>query len=101
MHGNRSRQPSKTLDKSFSENIILLYRNKYQDFNFRHFYEYLKEEENIDVSYYFVYTTLMNASITSPRMRRATKKNIAKEKLMKEKKLEGKTEEEIDAIVDH
>ena len=101
VHGNRNRQPSKTLDKSFSENIILLYRNKYQDFNFRHFYEYLKEEENIDVSYYFVYTTLMKAGITSPRIRRATRKNIAKDKLMKEKKLEGKTEEEIEVIVDH
>ena len=101
MHGNRSKKPAKTLDKSFSENIILLYRNKYQDFNFRHFYEYLKEEENIDVSYYFVYTTLMKAGITSPRIRRVTRKNIAKEKLIKEKKLDGKTEEEIEVIVDH
>lgn len=61
----------------------------------------MKEEENINVSYYFVYTTLMKAGITSPRIRKSTKRAIAKAKLEKEKKLEGKTEEEIEAIVNH
>ena len=101
MHGNRSKKPAKCLDKSFSENIILLYRNKYQGFNLKHFQEYLAEEENIDVSYYFVYTTLMKAGIVSPRIRKKTKKRLAKEKLEKEKKLVGKTEEEIEVIVNH
>lgn len=101
IHGNRSRKPANTLDKPISDNIILLYRNKYQDFNFNHFYDYLKDEEKINVSYYFVYTTLMKAGITSPRIRKSTKRAIAKEKLLKEKKLEGKTEEEIEAIVSH
>lgn len=45
VHGNRSKKPAKTLDKHFSDDIILLYRNKYQGFNFKHFYEYLIEEE--------------------------------------------------------
>lgn len=101
MHGNRSRKPAKTLDKSFSDTIILLYRNKYQGFNFNHFYDYLKDEENIDISYHFVYTTLMNAGITSPRVRKKTRKRLAREKLEMEKKLEGKTEEEIEVIVNH
>lgn len=61
----------------------------------------MKEEENINVSYYFVYTTLMKAGITSPRIRKATKRAIAKKKLEEEKKLEGKTEEEIEVIVSH
>ena len=34
IHGNRSKKPAKTLDKSFSDNIILLYQSKYQGFNF-------------------------------------------------------------------
>lgn len=101
VHGNRSKKPAKTLDKHFSEDIILLYRTKYQDFNFKHFYEYLIEEENIKVSYSFVYTTLMNAGISSPRLRKSTRKRLAKEKLEKEKKLENKTEEEIEVIVNH
>lgn len=37
IHGNRGHAPTKTLDKSISENIILLYKNKYYDFNFSHF----------------------------------------------------------------
>lgn len=37
VHGNRSKKPAKTLDKSISENIILLYRNKYQGVNFTHY----------------------------------------------------------------
>lgn len=101
MHGNRSKQPAKTLDKSISDAIILLYRNKYQDFNFNHFYDYLIEEENIKVSYHFVYTTLMKEGFVSPKAKKTTKRRIAKERLAKEKKLEDKTEEEIEAIVSH
>ena len=55
VHGNRFRKPVNAINNSISEDIILLYNNKYQDFNFRHFNEYLEEEENIKVSYDFVY----------------------------------------------
>ena len=58
VHGNRGHIPTKALDKSISEDIILLYRTKYQDFNFNHFKEYLEEEENINVSYDFIYKHL-------------------------------------------
>ena len=101
VHGNRSKKPAKTLDKSISETVILLYKNKYYDFNFMHFYDYLLEEEKINVSYTFVYTTLMNAGIRSPRARKATKRRLAKEKLQKEKKLKNKSEEEIEIIVNN
>lgn len=43
----------------------------------------------------------MNAGITSPRIRKSTKRAIAKKKLEKEKKLKGKTEKEIEVIVNH
>ena len=72
VHGNRSRKPVKTLDLSFSNNIILLYTNKYQDFNFCHFKDYLEEKENIYVSYSFIYNTLTKNGIYSPRIRKAT-----------------------------
>lgn len=101
MHGNRSRKPAKALDKSFSDTIILLYQKKYNGFNFKHFYEYLIEEENINVSYTFVYTTLMNKGIRSPKARRSTKRRLAKEKLQKEKRLKNKTEEEIEVIINN
>ena len=51
VHGNRSRKPISTLDKSISEDIILLYKSKYQDWNFKHFHEWLVEKENFNVSY--------------------------------------------------
>lgn len=101
VHGNRSKKPAKTLDKEISQAVVLLYRNKYFDFNFKHFHEYLLEEENINVSYNFVYETLMKNSITSPKIRKATKRRLAKERLNKEKKLNNKTEEEIEIIVNN
>ena len=58
VHGNRTKKPVNALDKSISEDIILLYKNKYQDWNFNHFKEFLKKDENIDVSYDFIYKTL-------------------------------------------
>ncbi len=58
IHGNCSKKPVNALDKSISEDIILLYKNKYYDFNFNHFKEYLESDENIRVSYDFIYKTL-------------------------------------------
>ncbi len=43
----------------------------------------------------------MKNDITSPKVRKATKKRLAKEKLQKEKKLVNKTDEEIEIIVNH
>lgn len=102
VHGNRDKKPSTALDKSISENIVLLYKNKYQDFNFNHFKDYLDEEENIHVSYKFIYNTLMNAGITSPKVRKATKRRLAKQKLLEEKKIKLKmSNEQIEVIVSH
>lgn len=65
VRGNCSRKPVNALDKSVSEDIILLYENKYYDFNFNHFKEYLENEENVKVSYDFIYKTLSKANILS------------------------------------
>ena len=74
IQGNRNIKPINALDKSISEDIILLYKNKYQDWNFSHFMEFLKSEENIDVSYNFIYKTLTKAGIISPKARKKTKR---------------------------
>ncbi len=101
IHGNRTRKPKNTLDKSISNDIILLYKNKYQDFNFCHFKDYLDEEENIHVSYNFIYNTFKKNGILSPKARKVTRKNLKKELLLKDKKNKNKTDEEIDLIVNH
>ena len=102
VHGNRGRVPSKTLDKSISEDIILLYKTKYQDFNFNHFKEYLEEEENIKLSYDFIYKYLTKAGILSPKARKKTKKEFIKQQLLKEKKINlAMSKEQIEIIVNH
>lgn len=101
IHGNRDRKPSKSLDKPISEDIILLYSGKYQEWNFKHFWDFLSKDENITVSYTFVYTTLTKAGFLSPKARRKTRKQFAKNKLLLEKKIKDKTEEEIEVIVNH
>lgn len=102
IHGNRNRTPSNALSKSISEDIITLYQTKYYDFNFCHFREFLKEKEGIDVSYNFIYKTLMNAEITSPKLRKATKKKLTKQKLKDKKKItDDMNDKEINELVDH
>ena len=102
VHGNRSRKPVSTLDKSISEDIILLYKNKYQGWNFKHFYEWLMEKENFKVSYKFVYNVLTKEGILSPKARKKTKREFAKKKLLQEKKINlTMSEEQIETIISH
>ena len=99
VHGNRSRKPGNTKDVSFSNEIILLYLNKYQDCNFAHFTYLLSVYENINVSYFYVYTTLMRNGITSPKTRRSTKRKLAKEKLRSKNTIVE--ENELDLMASH
>ena len=102
VHGNRGQSPAKALDKSISEDIILLYKTKYYDFNFYHFKEFLEKYENIKVSYDFIYKTLTNNSILSPKARRKTKRNFKKKQLLEERKINNAMSvEQIDYIVNH
>lgn len=102
VHGNRNKIPVKALNKSLSEDIILLYNNKYQGWNFNHFKDFLEKKENIRVSYDYVYTALTNNGILSPKARKKTKRKYAKQKLLKEKKINlAMTDEQIDTIVNH
>ena len=102
IHGNRSKKPVNTLDKSISEDIILLYKNKYYDFNFSHFKEFLKKDEKIDVSYDFIYKNLTKAGILSPKARKKTKREFKKKQLLEEKKINNAmSDEQIDYIVNH
>lgn len=102
IHGNRGHIPAKALDKSISKNIILLYKNKYYDFNFNHFKKFLEEKENIKVSYKFIYNTLTKEGILSPKARKKTKRKFAKQKLLQEKKVNlTMTEAKLNEIINH
>jgi len=101
VHGNRGRVPTKALDKSISENIILLYQNKYYDCNFNHFKDLLKERENIDVSYNFIYSTLTKNGIYSPKIRKKTRRNLKRIELLSKKENKYKTKKDIEIMVSH
>ena len=102
VHGNRGHIPSKALDKSIYEDIILLYRTKYYDFNYNHFKEFLEKDENIKVSYKFIYKTLTEEGILSPKARKKTKRDFAKQKLLAEKKIDNTmSSKEIETVVNH
>lgn len=102
VHGNRGQAPAKALDKSIHEDIILLYKNKYQDWNFQHFKEFLKKEENINISYRCIYNILTKAGFISPKARKKTKRDAAKARLLKEKKINlAMSNEQINEIVSH
>ena len=102
IHGNRGRKPATTLDKSLSEDIILLYKNKYQGWNFKHFVDFLEKDENIKVSYDFVYKTLVKEGFISPKAKKRTRRKFAKQRLLKEKKITlAMNDEQINEIVNH
>ena len=102
IHGNRSKKPINTLDKSISEDIILLYKTKYYDFNFNHFKEFLEKNENINVSYKFIYKTLFKEGILSPKARKRTKREFKKQQLLNEKKINNAmSDEQINNIINH
>lgn len=102
VHGNRTRRPINAFDNSISEDIILLYKNKYQDWNFYHFKEFLESNENIKVSYNFIYKSLTKDGILSLKARRKTKREFKKEQLLKQKKISNSmSDEQINYIVNH
>lgn len=101
VHGNRGQMPNKALDKSISENIILLYQNKYYDCNFNHFKDLLKDRENIVVSYNFIYKTLTNNKIYSPKVRKVTRRKIKKAALLLNKENQTKCKKELEIMLSH
>lgn len=101
IHGNRDKKPTKAFDKTISEDIILLYQNKYQGYNYNHFKDMLEEKENIIVSYNYIYNLMMKNKVYSPRIRKRTVRKIKIEENKKKKEMKDKSLEEIEVIVNH
>jgi hypothetical protein len=59
--------PLKTVEK-----VLELYREKYFDFNVRHFHEKLREEHDIQLSYTWVKLALQGAGLVKKQRRRGT-----------------------------
>jgi transposase len=73
LYDRRKRQPSpKRIAVEQVEQVLQLYREKYFDFNVRHFHEKLEEEHGIQLSYSYVKLALQAAGLVKKRGRRGT-----------------------------
>jgi transposase len=73
LYDHRKGQPSpKRIPVEQLERVLQLYREKYFDFNVRHFHEKLVEEHGIELSYTWVKLALQGAGLVSKRRRRGT-----------------------------
>src|SRR6266699_2126364 len=73
LYDYRKRQPSpKRIPLATVEKVLQLYREKYFDFNVRHFHEKLVEEHDIQLSYTWVKLVLQGAGLVDKQRRRGT-----------------------------
>ena len=99
IHGNRNKKPTTCIESSLKNEIILLYTNKYKDFNISHFKDMLEEKENILISYGSLYQLLYKEKLYSPKIHKQTKKKIKKAELRKQHT--SLSDKEINEIVSH
>jgi transposase len=73
LYDYRKGQPSpKKLPVKTLERVLELYRERYFDFNVRHFHEKLREEHGLEISYTWVKLALQTAGLVKKRNRRGT-----------------------------
>jgi len=66
----RGRPSSRRVPLELAERVLALYREKYFDFNVRHFHEKLREKQGIALSYTWVKLALQGAGLVGKRSRR-------------------------------
>src|SRR5262245_28292307 len=73
LYDHRKRQPSpKRVPLQTAEKVLQLYRQKYFDFNVRHFHEKLREEHGMGIRYTWVKLALQGAGRARKQRRRGT-----------------------------
>ena len=73
IHKNRGRKPKHATTDGIRNLIIELKQTKYEEANFNHFLELIREHENIKVSYPTIHRILTEAGIKSPKKHRKRK----------------------------
>src|SRR5438445_5300182 len=73
LYDRRKRRPSpKRVPLKTAEKVLQLYREKYFDFNVRHFHEKLAEEHGVQISYTWLKMALQGAGLVNKQRRRGT-----------------------------
>lgn len=74
IHKNRGKKPNNSKSNELVQKVLNLKKEYiYEKANFTHFKELLKERENIDVSYSWLYTVLTKNNIKSPKKHKKVK----------------------------
>lgn len=97
IHGNRGRKPITTMSSNEKKLIIDLYKNEFEDANFKHFSEILFTHYGINVSDTTVNRILREEYILSPKSRRKTRIRIKRE--LKELQKEASTKKAQNELV--
>jgi len=79
-HGNRGRSAAHAVSEEVAGQVVELYKDKYQGFNFSHFHEKLVEIEGVEVCRSTVGRVLKAAGYGSPRKRRGPKHRSRRER---------------------
>lgn len=101
-HGNTGRSPINKHTTAFKRRIVTLYQTKYDGFNIKHFWEKLKFEEGIEVSYTSLRDILKANNIISPRANRKTKRalrNKLETKATSSKPLTNREKERLETVI--
>lgn len=99
-HGNRGRKPAITIADRTKSEILLLYENKYDGANIRHFTELLAEHEGIRVSEGTVRNLFLAHDRLSPKAWKRTRKALsARLREQKEAAVSQKAEAELQAQI--
>lgn len=83
-HGNRGSQPGNAIPKELRQQVIILARTRYANFNHTHMTEMLEEREGITLARSTVRLILTGAGIASPRHRRPPRHRLRRERMSQE-----------------
>ena len=83
-YGNRGRQSANAIPEELRQNVIMLARTRYANFNHTHMTEMLEEREGITLARSTVRQVLTGAGIASPRHRRAPRHRLRRKRMPQE-----------------
>lgn len=83
-HGNRGRRSANAISEELRQQVIMLARTRYTNFNHTHMTEMLEEREGITLARSTVRQILKGAGIASPRHRRPPRHRLRRERMLQE-----------------
>ena len=80
-HGHRGRQPPNATPDAVVSDVVRLARTRYEGANHTHLSELLSEREGIDIGRTTLRRILVNAGLSSPRLRRPSKHRVRRQRM--------------------